>query len=314
MEPLNGLLLWGGETVQFCWSAMVAAVEWSFHSMAWLLNPLLSPVLSILNPVFTVLGNLVFGVFSFLPRWLGLSVLSVALGIVMVPCFGFLSNQRGISRAKDDIKANLLALKLFKDDLGVAFRCQGRILWAILRLQRYVLVPILCLALPVTMTLGQMGLRYQWRPLQVGESAVVRIALADPSSNARGVGVESPAGLSLEIPPIAGRGDAACRIRAVQPGRHFLKIAVGGSSIDKEVVVGSEMTRVSAKRPGRAWVDQLLHPAESSLPGATGVRSIDIEYPHETHWFHGADWWVLSLFILSMAAAYAVSPVFRVRF
>ena len=155
MEPLNGLLLWGGETVQFCWSAMVAAVEWSFHSMAWLLNPLLSPVLSILNPVFTVLGNLVFGVFSFLPRWLGLSVLSVALGIVMVPCFGFLSNQRGISRAKDDIKANLLALKLFKDDLGVAFRCQGRILWAILRLQRYVLVPILCLALPVTMTLGR---------------------------------------------------------------------------------------------------------------------------------------------------------------
>ena len=93
-----------------------------------------------------------------------------------------------------------------------------------------------------------------------------------------------------------------------------MKIAVGGSSIDKEVVVGSEMTRVSAKRPGRAWVDQLLHPAESSLPGATGVRSIDIEYPHETHWFHGADWWVLSLFILSMAAAYAVSPVFRVRF
>ena len=43
--------------------------------------------------------------------------------------FKYTSNQRAIKRARDDIKAHLLALKLFKENTRVIFRAQGRILW-----------------------------------------------------------------------------------------------------------------------------------------------------------------------------------------
>ena len=77
------------------------------------------------------------------------SVLSILTGVLALVAFRYASNQDGIGRAKDDIKANLLALKLFKDDLRVTVLSQLRIMWAIARLQRYVLTPVILLTLPM---------------------------------------------------------------------------------------------------------------------------------------------------------------------
>src|SRR5262249_11879058 len=78
---------------------------------------------------------------------------------------------------KDDIKANLLALKLFKDSTSVAIRAQGCILLAAFRLLVLALLPMLVMMVPVILILGQMALWYQSRPLQVGEEAIVTLKL-----------------------------------------------------------------------------------------------------------------------------------------
>jgi len=304
-----------------CAEALLAAWEWIVEhggdvlsAINHLLNPILSPVLAFLNPICTTIADLVYAVLRPLPTSVGLAVLSIALGVVMLFAFRGLSNQTKIGRAKDDIKANLLALKLFKDDLRVMFSSQVRIAWAILRLQRYVLTPVLWATPPMLLILAQMGVRYQWRPLLPGETTILRVTLEEPRARARTVTLDASAGIAAEVGPLAGDRDFVWRIRAAQPGRHTLRIKIDGQELEKELVVGAAGQRVSALRPADRWIDQLFHPNESRLPIASGVQSIEIEYPSPTSWISGADYLVLTFFVISMLAALILAPVFRVRF
>src|SRR5207245_9464483 len=91
--------------------------------------------------------------------------------------FKYTSNQHAIKRVKDDIKANLLALKLFKDSAAVALRAQGRILVSAFRLAVFSIVPMLVMVVPVVLILGQLALWYRSGPLQVGGDAVLTLQL-----------------------------------------------------------------------------------------------------------------------------------------
>ena len=48
----------------------------------------------------------------------------------MLVAYKYTSNQRAVKRARDDISANLLTLKLFKDNTSAVLKAQGRLLWA----------------------------------------------------------------------------------------------------------------------------------------------------------------------------------------
>ena len=75
--------------------------------------------------------------------------------------FKYTSNQRAIKRVRDDIKANLLALKLFKDSTAAVWQAQGRLLLGAGWLLVLALVPMAVMIVPVTLILGQLSLWYQ---------------------------------------------------------------------------------------------------------------------------------------------------------
>lgn len=315
MDFLERVLVQGGEAATTAWSAMGSFLVWLGRGLEAVLQPVLGPLLSLLNPICTVLADAVYAVLSPLPPWVGLFLISAAAGIVMLVAFRYLSNQSGIARAKDDIKANLLALKLFKDDLGVAIRAQGRILWALIRLQRYVIVPVLWMALPTMLLLAQMAMRYQWRPLSPGETFIVRAQGNMPRAPHTTVEVLEMPGLKAEVGPIAGENDFAWRFRAEATGRNQAIFKVGDYTIEKEIVVGDPIRRISPVRSGRSWVDRLLYPIEAGIddPGRTLDRIV-IEYPPLKSYVWGSDWWVLTFFVVSMAMALALKSLFKVRF
>jgi len=313
MDALNTLLLKSAEFVLDAWDAVSTFLGWVWDIVDYLLNPILSPVLAFLNPVTTAMGDALYAVLSPMSPGFRLIVLSVAMGAAMLFGFRHLSNQTAITRVKDDIKANLLALKLFKDDLIVTARVQVRLLWAVCRFQRYVLIPVLWMALPMLLAIAQMGLRCQWRPLRVGESTVLKVGLDDPMSKLSAVTFDAPKGIEVEVGPLPGLSDLAWKVRADAPGRHVLTIHVDGSPVEKEVVVG-EVGRVNPLRPGPRWTDQLLYPAETRLPALGQVRFISLEYPPRDSWFYGSDYWALWFFVISMAAALILAPVFKVKF
>ena len=123
------------------------------------------------------LGRFLLAPVGVLPGWLSATVVAAVTGVLLLAVFKYTSNQRAIKRVRNDINANLLALKLFKDSTRVSLRSQGRILQGAFRLFVLALVPMLVMAVPVTLLLGQLALWYQARPLRVGEDAVITLKL-----------------------------------------------------------------------------------------------------------------------------------------
>jgi hypothetical protein len=311
---MNWLLLHLGNAAQWLWEAIKAGAATVWGGLDAVLNPVLSRVLAVLNPIGTVIADGVYAILSPLPVWLGLTLVSAVAGVVMLIAFRYTSNQKAIGRARDDITANLLALKLFKDEIGVTFRSQGRILGALARLQWHMFRPVLIMLLPMLLLLGQMGVRYQWRPLHSGEAALIRLRLNPDVTEVPQVMLEPSPGLQVEAGPVPGGGELVWRVRAGDPGRHMLRFNVAGTTLEKELVVGDGFQRVSAERLGSRWTSQILHPTERLLPHGGPVTSIEIGYSGVQSYIYGANWWILFFFIVSMAFALLFKPVFKVRF
>ncbi len=312
METLGDILVGGANWLWWLYEAVISLALAAFGVIDVVLNPVLSTVLRVLNPIGNVLGDVVYGVVSVLsPAW-GLVIISAITGVVMLFMFKYTSNQQAIVAAKDTIKANLLALKLYKDELRVTFLSQWRLMLGIARLQWHMFKPVVIVLLPMLVGLSQMGIRYQWRALHAGEQAYVHVYMDEPLSHE--VALEAGAGAEVEVGAMAGAGDYAWRIRATEPGVYTLKFLVDTETIDKELVVGDGLERVSVERAGAHWVTQLFHPVEALLPSRSAVSRIEIKYPDRESWIYGSDYWVLTFFVISMLVALVLAPVFKVKF
>jgi uncharacterized membrane protein (DUF106 family) len=69
---------------------------------------------SFVNTVF----ELILTPFRNMSPWYGMTVVSFLTGFLMLFIFRFTSNQEGIRRTKNRIKAHLLELRLFKDSMS----------------------------------------------------------------------------------------------------------------------------------------------------------------------------------------------------
>lgn len=300
MDFIEGILLGAGRAARAGWHWLAEGAGWLGHALDWP-TPVLGPLLAWINPACTRAGTAAYGLLDRLPSALGLVIISALAGLLMVVAIGRTSNQPAIRRIRDDIRANLLVLRLFKEDLGVAVRAQGRLMWALLRLQGRMLQPIAIMLLPMLLIMAQMSLRYQHRSLRPGETCIVRAKLAGPGTARQAFDLHAQGpGVAVEVGPIAGGEDLAWRVRAASAGHHQVILSSGATRVVKDVVVGPEQRLVSPVRPGMSWISQLLYPAEPPLPAGLGLRAIEVDYPARVSRFDGADWWLVWFMVLSI--------------
>jgi hypothetical protein len=145
-----------------------------------------------LNRVLTTIFDVLTWPLSWMPPLAGLVILSVLTGILFLLVFPHVSNQGAIKRTKDAIKARLLEIRLFKDDLMLVLRATGRILvsnglylWHNLRAMVILLVPF-CLIL------FQLNARYAYGPLKVGDRTLLT-ARFKPGTPLQDVRLDLPA-------------------------------------------------------------------------------------------------------------------------
>ena len=277
---------------------------------------LLAHIIAWINAATNGLGKFLLAPVGMMPGWLSNTIVSAIAGVVLLAIFKYTSNQRAIGRARDDIKANMLALRLFKESLSVALLAQGRTFRSALLLLVHAIRPMLVMILPVTLLLAQLGLWYQQRPLRAGQYAVVTMKLNGPIDSpwpeAR---ISSMPAADVTVGPvrILSKREICWEIRARENGSRPIVFQVGGRRIEKELTIGDGFMRVSAERPAWQWADILQHPAEKPFEPDSAVRSVSISYPGRSSWTSGTNWWVLYFFGASVVFALIFKPFLRVR-
>jgi len=273
-------------------------------------------IISIVNGIVNTLGGILFAPIAMVPGWSSITVISAILGVLLLVVFKYTSNQEAISRIRDDVKANLFAMKLFKDSPSVAINSQIKLLADALKLLFYAIVPMVVMAIPVFLMLVQLGQWYQFRPVSPGkENVLVKLELNGTSETLPQVMLESMPPAEMVAGPVSvlSRNEVYWKIKPLENGSHHLTFVVGDQKFEKNLAVGDHLMRLSPQRPGENVMDRLLYPLETPFGTDSIVRAISIEYPERDSRIYGTGGWILYLLMVSMISALIFKPLIQVR-
>ena len=268
------------------------------------------------NIVTNTIGGFLLAPVASVPGWLSITVISAILGVFLLVIFKYTSNQKAIGQVRDDIKANLLAVKLFKDSFSVTFRSQARVFCASFKLLFYSIVPMLVMIVPVILIMAQMSLWYQARPLLPGDKPViVKLKFNDNLDILPQVVLESLPAARTIIGPVRvfTKKEIFWKIKPIEEGNHNLIFHIGDRRYEKQLAVGEGFMCLSSKRPGADFADILLYPLEKPFTSDSPVHSISINYPERNSRIYGTDWWIVYFFVVSMIFAFMFKPLLKVR-
>jgi len=276
--------------------------------------------MNVLNGLLTRVVDLLLAPFASLPAT-GLFIYAVPAGVLMTFVFAKTSNQRRLRAVADCTRAQLLAIKLFKDDLLVMLRCQKELLQATGWRLVLSIPPMLVLVIPFALLLTHLAVHYQHEPLRPGQSTVVTVEVApeawpqwqdiecEPTDR---IAIESQAMRDVQ------RHTVHWRVRPVAPGPAVLRFGVGSKSVQKQLTVAGDAIRlapVSVRRPGAGFLDRLLHPAEAGFARGFPVRAIEVRHEPRSMAMLGIrmPWWA-GFLIVSMLAALVAGRLMGVQF
>ncbi|MHC4130879.1 MAG: hypothetical protein ACYSSP_05345 [Planctomycetota bacterium] len=276
----------------------------------------LAQLITWINMPANTAGKFLFAFISVLPGWLSSTIVSAFTGIILLIIFKYTSNQDAIGQVRDDIKAHMLALKLFKDSMSVTLRCQGRVFKGAFLLLFHAIRPMLVMIVPVCLLLGQLALWYQSRPLLNGEEALVTMKFnSNADTSWQNVSIEPMPAIKVISGPVRifSKQEVYWKIQGHKDGYHHIVFQVGGQRFEKELAVGDGFMRVSSQRPGWFWTDILLHSQEKPFRTDSTIQSISIEYPERASITSGTNWWLVYFFIVSMIFAFVFKPFLKVK-
>lgn len=273
-------------------------------------------VIAALNTVSNALFALVFAPVDRLPGWLSITLISALLGVFVFVIFMYTANRSAFSRVVDTIMASILAVFLFRDNIGVTMRSEVRLLVCSVKLLWYSLFPVLIMSLPLMFVLAQMGAWYQFRPPVPGmETVQVKLQLQEQQGEWPAISLAENAAVRIVSGPVRlfSRAEVYWELQPLEEGMHELSFTIGDQTHTKTFSAGSGFARLSPVRPGASDLfDVLLFPLEKPLSGGA-VRSIQIDYPDRVSKIYGTDWWILYFCIISMIFALLSKPFIKIR-
>jgi hypothetical protein len=248
---------------------------------------------------------------------------SLVVGLVMVVLFGYTSDQKAIGIAKDQLKAHLLAVRLYRDQIPVVMGSYGKILRGTGRYLKLAFMPLLYVIIPITLLMVQIDRYLGQTPIAVNSPFLLTVKLAGNDVLKDGlnhvlndVALDLPAEIAMTAPPvhISDGNEIVWRLTGAKDGKYEVKIDAGGQSVAKAVCIGSDLPRISTVRlRGRFW-ERLFSSAEPALPDNSPIESISINYPDRDIDIAGYGMnWIWMFFILSMVAGFIFKELLGIK-
>jgi uncharacterized membrane protein (DUF106 family) len=258
-------------------------------------------------------------------------VVSLVIGLVMVVLFGYTSDQKAIGIAKDQLKAHLLAVRLYRDQIPVVMGSYGKILRGTGRYLKLAFMPLLYVIIPITLLMVQIDRYLGQTPLPANAPFLLTVHLGGQTPTSTTARAAEPSSVSdalsavtLDLPPevtltapavhIAADNEIVWRLAGSKEGKYEVKIAAGGETVDKTVFIGNNLPRISTTRlRGQFW-NRLFSSAEPALPASSPIESISINYPDRNIDVAGYGInWIWLFFILSMVAGFIFKELLGIK-
>lgn len=259
--------------------------------------------------------TLITEVFGFDSPTLLVVLLSLVIGLLMVVVFRYTSDQTGIRIAKDHLKAHLLAVQLFQDQLPVVMSSYGRILICTGRYLRLAFKPLLFVILPLTFLIVQLDRYLGMSPLPVGQAFLVTAQTNDATA-LDDVTLSLPPEMTATAPAVHVPADKEIvwRVVAEKDGTYNVNVSSGGQTVSKLAVVGNTLSRLSpVKVRGHFW-ERFFSSAEPELSGSGSIQSVALNYPARDIRFAWLEWnWIWLFFVLSMISGFLFKTVLKIE-
>lgn len=270
------------------------------------------------NQVFGKIFDLLFIPFRDMNPWVGMIIVSFLTGLLMLVIFRYTSNQAGIKKAKNKIKAHLLELRLYKDSLGLSLKAQGNILLANLKYITHSFKPMLVMIVPVILILIQMNFWFGYESLKPGEQTLLKVKLEEGYNPLQtNLVLEPDPEIVIETPPlrIEEYGEVNWRISSQKKGIHHVNIIVAGQKISKTIATDTKpLSKLSPIKHRKKFVDELFYPVEAPIAKDLPVKSIEVRYPAKRLSLFGFNiHWLISYFALSIIFGFSFKGIFKVE-
>lgn len=245
---------------------------------------------------------------------IALIIVSVLLGIMLILAYGKLSAQEKIAGVKRNIAANILESVLFRHDLKICLAAQIRAMGLSFKYAGLAIPPLIALALPTVIVLGQLYPYFGLRGLAPGETAIVTAKVTDRSLlNSISLAGE---GLSEITPPVRMESldELSWRVKAADGGDGKILINSDDKKLVEVPLLSSSKTAPSINGLD-SWDTAWLY-GSSVVPGelANSISRVSISYPERNlHWL-GISWnWLVLFFVVSMIAGLVMSRVAKIE-
>ena len=279
------------------------------------------------------LNGIANGLFDLLCRpaaslgWLTVLVLlSGIFGVLALIAFKHLSFQRRIKAAKDLIKAHMIEIRLYQDDLRIVGRAILKVLGRNAQYLGLNLVPLVPLALPFGIVAAQLVTRFGFVPAPVhaptqqllaGQGTTLAIQLSESARQRVGeLELHYPKGL-VPVSPLVRvpeTGRAFQEFVARTPGCYSIELVLGGERETKQYCAGEATPQLQPER-GQGFFSALLYPAEPTLPSGSAFARVSFRYPErEFRWLpDGPEGVLLFFLVVSMLFGLALMKPLHVQ-
>jgi hypothetical protein len=251
-----------------------------------------------------------------LPPFWGIFFLSLLTSLFVLAVYRAVSSPKKVRDTKNQIKAHILAIRLYRDSWKVIVVSFFKSLYYTGKYFVLNLFPLL-LVLPLMFLLFvQMDIRYGMRPFQVNEDIVVKAGFSQDIGT---LTIELQADPHFQIMMnsvfISALREVNWKLRASQNSAGDIAININGITVRKKLFIGESVPALSNKKMAASSLAHFIYPVEKLLTPASALKYISLQYPSRRIGFLGLHGhWLFYYFILTMIIALALKNKFGVEF
>jgi len=242
-------------------------------------------------------------------------LVSLIIGLLMVLIFRYTSDQKAIRMTKNQLKAHLLAVRLFQDQLPVVLHSYRKIITGTGKYLTLAFKPLLVMILPLTLILVELDRYLGSTPLQPRQAFLVKTRVADPDSLNK-LSLQLPHEMKATAPTvhIPADNEVVWRVVAEREGDFDVTITSAGQTVSKRLVVSSGVARLSPVRLQRQFWQRIVLSAEPALPDSSPISSIAVTYPPRNLHFAWMEWnWIWLFFVLSLVSGFLFKTILGIE-